>query len=93
MGEGKRHFPGTLSCTSPLERILSRDPGEDGPGGFCLVNRLGRILFRTPACERIQKELSVVSPEGVPRPIEGLLLDQARETTTTRPEVRRRLRP
>ena len=91
MGEGKRHFPGTLSFTIPLERILSRDPGEDGPGGFCLVNRLGRILFRTPACERIQKELSVVSPEGVPRPIEGLLLDQARETTTTRPEVRRKV--
>ena len=91
MGEGKRHFPGTLSFTIPLERILSRDPGEDGPGGFCLVNRLGRILFRTPDCERIQKELSVVSPEGVPRPIEGLLLDQARETTTTRPEVRRKV--
>ncbi len=91
MSEGRQGFPGTLSFTIPLERILSRDPGEDGPGGFCLVDRLGRILFATPACERIRKDLSVVSPEGVPRPIEGLLLDQARETTSARPEIRRKL--
>jgi PAS domain S-box-containing protein len=88
--EGKRDFPGTLSFTIPLERILSRDPGEEGPGGFCLLDRLGRILFRTPACERVLKGLSVVPPEGDPRPLEGLLLAQARETTSARPELRRK---
>ncbi len=90
MAEGKRDFPGTLSFTIPLERILSRDPGEAGPGGFCLLDRLGRILFRTPSCERILKDLSVVPPEGDPRPLEGLLLAQAREMTSDRPELRRK---
>ncbi len=90
MAEMKRDFPGTLSFTIPLERILARGPVEDGPGGFCLVDLRGRLLFRTPGCARILEELSVADPEGEPRPLEGLLLSQARETTSGSPELRRK---
>jgi len=90
MAELKRDFPGTLSFTIPLERILSRGPGEEGPGGFCLLDRRGRFLFRTPACARILEDLSVAGSDGDLRPLEGLLVDQARETASGQPELRRK---
>jgi len=90
MAELKRDFPGTLSFTIPLERILSRSPGEEGPGGFCLFDLHGRLLFRTPACGRILEDLSVAGPEGDLRPLEGLLLALARETASGHPELRRK---
>ena len=90
MSEGKRDFPGTLSFTISLERILSRGPGEEGPGGFCLFDLQGRILFRTPACARILEDLSVAGSDGGLHPLEGLLLAQARETASGHTELRRK---
>lgn len=90
MAEVKHDSGGTLSFTIPLERILSRGPGEEGLGGFCLFDLRGRLLFRTPACARILDDLSVAGAEGQPRPLEGLLLAQVRATNSVQPELRRK---
>ena len=81
---------GTLSFTIPLERILSRDPEEEGEGGFCLIDHKGSVHFASPGCERILKGLSVNSSTGS-RSLESLLKDQAREVLAGNTGLRRKI--
>ncbi len=82
---------GTLSFTIPLERILSRDPEEEGEGGFCLFDRQGAIHFTSPGCERIVRELHVDSPDGTSRSLESLLRELARQVLSGTAALRRKI--